>query len=113
MQQRHRVGLGVVDKDLQAGVEGRPLTVRPAREHALEHLLWTQHRHHLQDEESTTRFIPPTPTRTPAVISHVLANCSDSENRFLKMLLAPFFKNEGLVIFYFSKIVNFKLFEVR
>lgn len=46
VQQRHGVGLGVVDKDLQAGVEGRPLAIRSAREHALEHLLWTQHRHH-------------------------------------------------------------------
>lgn len=46
VQQSHRVGLGIVDKDLQAGVERRSLTVCSTCEHALEHLLRTQHRHH-------------------------------------------------------------------
>lgn len=57
VQQRHRVGLRVVDEDLQAGIQRRALTVGTAGEHALEHLLWTQHRHHLQDQHRTTTFI--------------------------------------------------------
>lgn len=39
MQQRQRVGLGVVDEDLQAGIQRRALAVGAAREHALKHLL--------------------------------------------------------------------------
>lgn len=39
MQQRQRVGLGVVDEDLQAGIQRRPLAVGAAREHTLKHLL--------------------------------------------------------------------------
>lgn len=53
VQQRHRAGLGVVDEDLQAGVERGALTVGPAGEHTLEHLLWTRNRHHLLDKRST------------------------------------------------------------
>lgn len=50
VQQRHRVGLGVVDKDLQAGIQRRSLTVGSARKNTLKHLLRTQHRHHLQNK---------------------------------------------------------------
>ncbi len=50
VQQSHRVRLGVVYEDLQAGIQGRPLTVRTARKHTLEHLLRTQHRHHLEED---------------------------------------------------------------
>lgn len=54
VQQGHGVGLRVVDEDLQAGIQGRPLTVGAAREHALEGLLGTQHRHHLRGAHRQT-----------------------------------------------------------
>lgn len=41
MQQRQRVGLRVVDEDLQAGIQRRALAVGATREHTLKHLLWS------------------------------------------------------------------------
>lgn len=38
MQQRHRVGLRVIDEDLQAGIQRRAPAIRPTCEDALKHL---------------------------------------------------------------------------
>lgn len=46
VQQRGGSGRRVVDEDLQAGVERRAATVRPAREHALEALVQAPHAQH-------------------------------------------------------------------
>lgn len=46
VEESYRVGLGVVDKDLKAGIQGRALAVRPTREDAFEHLLRPEHGHH-------------------------------------------------------------------
>lgn len=46
VKQRDRVGLGVVDKDLQTRVERRAFAVRATREHTLEALLERVHGNH-------------------------------------------------------------------
>lgn len=46
MQQGSGVGLGVIDEDLQAGIERRAFAIHPAVEHTLEHLLHLLHGYH-------------------------------------------------------------------